>query len=57
MTLADGTELSPALGIGAFADKTLVDADLWQSGRLDLDAFVSERIAPSRPRRRRTLDV
>jgi S-(hydroxymethyl)mycothiol dehydrogenase len=24
MTLADGTELSPALGIGAFADKTLV---------------------------------
>jgi S-(hydroxymethyl)mycothiol dehydrogenase len=26
MTLADGTELSPALGIGAFADKTLVAA-------------------------------
>src|SRR6476660_6027247 len=26
MTLADGTELSPALGIGAFAEKTLVDA-------------------------------
>ena len=24
MTLADGTELTPALGIGAFADKTLV---------------------------------
>jgi hypothetical protein len=24
MTLADGTCLSPALGIGAFADKTLV---------------------------------
>ena len=24
MTLTDGTELSPALGIGAFADKTLV---------------------------------
>src|ERR1700716_1729942 len=24
MTLSDGTELSPALGIGAFADKTLV---------------------------------
>ncbi|MGH8793530.1 MAG: alcohol dehydrogenase catalytic domain-containing protein, partial [Stackebrandtia sp.] len=24
MTLADGTELSPALGIGAFAEKTLV---------------------------------
>jgi S-(hydroxymethyl)mycothiol dehydrogenase len=26
MTLQDGTELSPALGIGAFADKTLVHA-------------------------------
>jgi S-(hydroxymethyl)mycothiol dehydrogenase len=26
MTLTDGTELSPALGIGAFADKTLVAA-------------------------------
>jgi S-(hydroxymethyl)mycothiol dehydrogenase len=26
MSLADGTELSPALGIGAFADKTLVAA-------------------------------
>jgi S-(hydroxymethyl)mycothiol dehydrogenase len=26
MTLADGTELSPALGIGAFADKTVVAA-------------------------------
>jgi len=26
MTLADGTPLSPALGIGAFADKTLVHA-------------------------------
>ncbi len=26
MTLADGTELSPALGIGAFCDKTLVAA-------------------------------
>ena len=26
MTLADGTELSPALGIGAFAEKTLVAA-------------------------------
>ncbi len=26
MTLVDGTELSPALGIGAFADKTLVHA-------------------------------
>src|SRR6476659_3209776 len=26
MTLTDGTELTPALGIGAFADKTLVAA-------------------------------
>src|SRR6201747_2832221 len=26
MTLTDGTELSPALGVGAFADKTLVAA-------------------------------
>src|SRR3954466_6991851 len=26
MTLADGTQLSPALGIGAFAEKTLVHA-------------------------------
>ena len=26
MTLADGTALSPALGIGAFAELTLVDA-------------------------------
>src|SRR5690606_39075303 len=26
MTLTDGTELSPALGIGAFAEKTLVAA-------------------------------
>ena len=26
MTLADGTPLSPALGIGAFAEKTLVAA-------------------------------
>ena len=26
MTLADGTELTPALGIGAFAEKTLVAA-------------------------------
>jgi S-(hydroxymethyl)mycothiol dehydrogenase len=32
MTLADGTALSPALGIGAFADKTLVAAD--HTGRL-----------------------
>ena len=26
MTLDDGTELTPALGIGAFAEKTLVHA-------------------------------
>jgi S-(hydroxymethyl)mycothiol dehydrogenase len=26
MTLTDGTELSPALGIGAFIEKTLVAA-------------------------------
>jgi S-(hydroxymethyl)mycothiol dehydrogenase len=26
MTLTDGTELSPAMGIGAFAEKTLVAA-------------------------------
>ena len=26
MTLTDGTELAPALGIGAFAEKTLVAA-------------------------------
>ena len=26
MTLDDGTDLSPALGIGAFAEKTLVAA-------------------------------
>ena len=39
MTLADGTELSPALGIGAFIDKTLVAAG--QCTKVD------------RPRRRR----
>src|SRR5712691_12013134 len=33
MALADGTELSPALGIGAFADKTLVAAG--QTTRVD----------------------
>ena len=33
MTLADGTELSPALGIGAFADKTLVAAGTVHAGR------------------------
>ena len=33
MTLADGTELSPALGIGAFAEKTLVAAGPVHQGR------------------------
>nr|WP_282452500.1 S-(hydroxymethyl)mycothiol dehydrogenase [Corynebacterium pygosceleis] len=36
MTLEDGTELSPALGIGAFAEKTLVAAG--QCTRIDGDA-------------------
>jgi S-(hydroxymethyl)mycothiol dehydrogenase len=36
MTLADGTPLSPALGIGAFADKTLVAAG--QATRVDARA-------------------
>ena len=36
MTLEDGTELTPALGIGAFADKTLVHAG--QCTRVDPDA-------------------
>jgi S-(hydroxymethyl)mycothiol dehydrogenase len=36
MTLTDGTELSPALGIGAFADKTLVHAG--QCTRVDAAA-------------------
>ncbi|MCX7538231.1 S-(hydroxymethyl)mycothiol dehydrogenase [Corynebacterium sp. P5875] len=36
MTLEDGTELSPALGIGAFAEKTLVAAG--QCTRVDADA-------------------
>lgn len=36
MTLEDGTELSPALGIGAFADKTLVHAG--QCTKVDADA-------------------
>ena len=36
MTLADGTELSPALGVGAFADKTLVAAG--QCTRVDPQA-------------------
>ena len=33
MTLADGTELSPALGIGAFAEKTLVARRAVHQGR------------------------
>ncbi len=33
MTLADGTELSPALGIGAFAEKTLVAAGTVHQGQ------------------------
>src|SRR5512141_1927566 len=36
MTLTDGTELSPALGIGAFAEKTLVAAG--QATKVDPDA-------------------
>jgi S-(hydroxymethyl)mycothiol dehydrogenase len=36
MTLADGTELTPALGIGAFADKTLVAAG--QATKVDAGA-------------------
>ncbi|MDE0160606.1 MAG: S-(hydroxymethyl)mycothiol dehydrogenase [Acidimicrobiaceae bacterium] len=36
MTLADGTELSPALGIGAFVEKTLVAAG--QCTKVDSDA-------------------
>ncbi|MGW2267038.1 S-(hydroxymethyl)mycothiol dehydrogenase [Streptomyces koyangensis] len=36
MTLLDGTELTPALGIGAFADKTLVAAG--QCTKVDPDA-------------------
>jgi S-(hydroxymethyl)mycothiol dehydrogenase len=36
MTLQDGTELAPALGIGAFAEKTLVHAG--QCTRVDPDA-------------------
>ncbi len=36
MTLADGTELSPALGIGAFAEKTLVAAG--QCTKVDAEA-------------------
>ena len=36
MTLDDGTELTPALGIGAFAEKTLVHAG--QCTKVDADA-------------------
>ena len=39
MTLADGTELSPALGIGAFAEKTLVAAG--QCTKVDPSASAS----------------
>lgn len=38
MTLEDGTELSPALGIGAFADKTLVAAGQCTKVDEDVDA-------------------
>ena len=38
MTLADGTPLSPALGIGAFAEKTLVAAGQATEGRPRSDA-------------------
>lgn len=34
MTLEDGTDLSPALGIGAFIEKTLVHS--WQCTKVDL---------------------
>jgi S-(hydroxymethyl)mycothiol dehydrogenase len=40
MTLADGTELSPALGIGAFAEKTLVAAG--QATKVDPRAQATE---------------
>src|SRR3974390_73849 len=40
MTLADGTPLSPALGIGAFADKTLVAAG--QATKVDARANARE---------------
>ena len=45
MTLEDGTELSPALGIGAFAEKTLVAAG--QCVRVDAAARgLSDALAP-----------
>ena len=56
MTLADGTELSPALGIGAFAEKTLVAAG--QCTKVDRRREARGRRAArlrrdGRPRRRR----
>ncbi|HEY1841140.1 MAG TPA: S-(hydroxymethyl)mycothiol dehydrogenase [Mycobacterium sp.] len=41
MTLADGTPLSPALGIGAFADKTLVAAGQCTKVNPDADPAVA----------------
>ncbi|MCI2238597.1 S-(hydroxymethyl)mycothiol dehydrogenase [Paenibacillus sp. TRM 82003] len=49
MTLTDGTELSPALGIGAFAPKTLVaagqatriDTSIYDGSELDYDPAVA----------------
>ena len=48
MTLPDGTELSPALGIGAFAEKTLVAAG--QATKVDPAADAGGR-RPARLRR------
>ena len=48
MTLADGTPLSPALGIGAFADKTLVAAG--QCTKVN-PAARPEAVGPARLRR------
>ena len=41
MTLTDGTELTPALGIGAFADKTLVARGPVHEGRPAADPAVA----------------
>src|ERR687890_1741053 len=41
MTLADGTPLSPALGIGAFAEKTLVHAGQCTKVNPDVDPAVA----------------
>src|ERR1700749_1371692 len=41
MTLTDGTELTPALGIGAFADKTLVAAGQWTKVDPEADPAVA----------------